>query len=152
MSLRNIVAAAFVISATVLSPAGLPVARGADVVPAAVKGPAYRVVFQVSDSDPKRWSLALGNIRNVQDEIGASNVAIELVAYGPGIGMLRFDSEVADRVGEAIDRGVRVVACENTMKAIKLTKDDMLPRLDYVKAGVVEIVARQGQGYQYVRP
>jgi uncharacterized protein len=112
----------------------------------------YQVIFQVSDGDLKRWNLALGNIRNVQEELGRDNVDIELVAYGPGIGMLSLDSEVGERVGEAIDRGVRVVACENTMKAVKLGRDDMLPRIDYVKAGVVEIVARQTQGYQYVRP
>lgn len=112
----------------------------------------YKVIFQVSDGDPKRWNLALGNIRNVQEELGRENLEIELVAYGPGIGMLSLDSEVGERVGEAIDRGVRVVACENTMKVVKLVPDDMLPRIDYVKAGVVEILTRQEQGYQYIRP
>ena len=47
-----------------------------------------RVVMQVSDNDPGKWNLALNNARNLQTDLGAKNVEIEIVAYGPGIGML----------------------------------------------------------------
>ena len=43
-----------------------------------------RVVVQVSEADPARWSLALNNVKNLQDDLGAANVTIEIVAYGPG--------------------------------------------------------------------
>jgi hypothetical protein len=72
--------------------------------------------------------------------------------YGNGIGMLKLDSEVAGRVKQAVDGGITVVACENTMKARKLTRADMLPYSGYVKAGIVEIMQRQRDGYAYVRP
>ena len=111
-----------------------------------------KVVFQMSDGDPKKWNLALNNAKNVQDDLGAKNVEIEIVAYGPGIGMIKLDSEAANRVGEAIASGVRVVACENTMTNMKLKKADMLPSLGYVPAGVVELMRRQKEGYAYIRP
>jgi hypothetical protein len=60
-----------------------------------------RVVMQVSDADPGKWNLALNNVRNLQADLGASNVEIEIVAYGPGIGMLKPDSVVGNRIGEA---------------------------------------------------
>jgi hypothetical protein len=47
-----------------------------------------RVVFQVSDGDAAKWGLALNNASNVQQELGADKVEVEIVAYGPGIGML----------------------------------------------------------------
>lgn len=81
-----------------------------------------KVVFQMSDGDPRKWNLALNNAKNVQDDLGAKNVEIEIAACGPGIGMIKPDSEVANRVGEAIASGVRVVACENTMTDMKLKK------------------------------
>jgi len=56
---------------------------------AAQSTPKYRVVFQVSDADPAKWQLALGNARNAQIDLGRNNVQIEIVAYGPGLGMLR---------------------------------------------------------------
>ncbi len=111
-----------------------------------------KVIFQVSDNDPGKWNLALNNAKNVQQDLGAKNVDIEIVAYGPGIGMLKLESTVGNRVGEAIASGVKVVACENTMTSQKLTRQDMLGKIGYVKAGVVELMRRQRQGYAYIRP
>lgn len=119
----------------------------------AAKAARYKVIFQVSDADPKKWNLTLNNARNVQTELGADKVDIEIVAYGPGIGMLKADSESATRVQEeALSQGVKVVACENTMTNQKLTKADMLNGIGYVRAGVVELMIRQKQGWAYIRP
>jgi intracellular sulfur oxidation DsrE/DsrF family protein len=111
-----------------------------------------RVVMQVSDADPGKWNLALNNARNLQADLGAANVEIEIVAYGPGIGMLKADSTVGNRIGEALGSGVKVAACENTMRGQKLAKSDMLYGISYVGAGVVEIMQRQQQGWAYLRP
>src|SRR6476620_4614546 len=111
-----------------------------------------RIVIQVSDNDPGKWNLALNNARNLQTDLGAANVAIEIVAYGPGIGMLKADSVVGNRIGEALGNGVKVAACENTMRGQKLQKADMLDGISYVGAGVVEIMQRQQQGWAYLRP
>ena len=122
-------------------------------VPAGTKAvPRAQVVIQMSDADPAKWNLALNNARNLQADVGAANIDIELVAYGPGIGMLKADSVVANRIDEALGAGVKVVACENTMRGQKLTRDDMLPKLDYVTAGVVELMRKQQQGWAYIRP
>jgi len=114
--------------------------------------PAHKVVFQVSDAEPAKWNLALNNVKNVQQDLGKDKVAIEIVAYGPGIGMLKMDSIVGPRIAEALGSGVSVVACENTMKNQKLVRDDMLPKIGYVEAGVVQLMKRQQEGYAYIRP
>ncbi len=110
-----------------------------------------KVVMQVSDADSGKWNLALGNARNLQKGLGA-NVDIEIVAYGPGIGMLKADSSVAAGVREAVASGMTVNACENTMAAQKLSKADINPAAGYVPSGVVEIVQKQQSGYAYLRP
>lgn len=145
--------------ATAMLAAGLPLtaaaagAQPASVSPAAVQGLAkHKVVFQVSDADPKKWNLALNNVKNVQSDLGKENTDVEVVVYGPGIGMLKMDSEVGARVAEALGAGVKVVACRNTMTGQKLTEADMLPNIGYVKAGVVELMAKQQEGYAYIRP
>lgn len=111
-----------------------------------------KVVIQVSDADPGKWNLALNNAKNLQTDLGAANVDIEIVAYGPGIGMLKLESPVSERVGEASAAGVKIIACENTMRGQKLTRADMLNGIGYVAAGVVEIMSRQQQGWAYLRP
>lgn len=111
-----------------------------------------KLVLQVSDNDPAKWNLALSNAKNVQDDLGAANVDIEIVAYGPGISMLMLESASATRVSEALRAGVHIAACENTMRHQKLAKDDMLPAISYVPAGVTEIMRRQAEGWAYIRP
>jgi intracellular sulfur oxidation DsrE/DsrF family protein len=119
---------------------------------AADAAPANRVVMQVSDNDPGKWNLALNNAKNIQKDLGASNVTIEIVAYGPGINMLKMDSAVAGRIDEALGAGVKVAACENTMRNAKLAKGDMLNGIGYVPSGVVELMQKQQQGWAYLRP
>ena len=111
-----------------------------------------RVVFQVSDGDPQKWNLALNNIKNVQDALGKDKVDVELVVYGPGIGMLKMESPVGNRVNDAAANGSRIVACETTMHALKLSKDDMLKSVGYVPGGVIELMKREKEGWAYIRP
>ena len=111
-----------------------------------------RVVFQVSDADPGKWNLTLNNVRNLQVDLPDDAPEIEVVAYGPGIGMLKGDSAVSKRIAESLKTGVKIVACENTMRGQKLVYADMLPDIGYVPAGVVEIMKKQQEGFAYLRP
>ncbi len=111
-----------------------------------------KVVIQVSDAEPAKWNLALNNARNVQEELGAKNVEIEIVAYGPGLGMLKKDAVTSGRVDEASLAGIKVVACENTMRNQKLTRADIHAAASYAPSGVVQLMQRQSQGWSYIRP
>jgi intracellular sulfur oxidation DsrE/DsrF family protein len=115
-------------------------------------GARNKVVLQVSDADPAKWNLALNNAANLQKDLGIDDVEVEIVAYGPGIGMLKAGSPVGARVSSALQSNVRVVACQNTMAGQHLQKSDMLPDIGYVPAGVVEIMKKQQQGWAYIRP
>ena len=112
----------------------------------------HQIVIQVSDNDPAKWSLALNNAKNLQDDVGAANVDIEIVVYGPGISMLKLESPSGSRVADALKANVKVIACENTMRGQNLTRDDMLAALGYVPAGVTEIMTKQGEGWAYLKP
>jgi intracellular sulfur oxidation DsrE/DsrF family protein len=111
-----------------------------------------RLVIQVSDNDPAKWRLALNNAQNVLADLGKDNVEIEIVAYGPGLEMLKMESKVSDRLAGALDENVGLIACENTMTNTKTPKSDMYGGISYVKAGVIHIMKRQKEGWAYVRP
>jgi len=112
----------------------------------------HRVVIQVSENDPANWNLALNNAQNLQQALGKDNVKVEIVAYGPGLNMLKANSKVAGRVNGALDQNVDVVACGNTMKKMKVTKDDLIGGTRIVEGGVIEISERQQQGWTYIKP
>lgn len=142
-SVSNALGAILLVAAGLLSPSA---AESAD--PQAKE----RVVLQVSDDNPKTWNQALNVIENLQQTYGKQNVDVELVAFGFGIGILKLESVAGNRVQEALQSGARIVACEVTMRRQKLTKADMLSNIDYVPGGVVEIIARERQGWAVIRP
>ncbi|HYR34183.1 MAG TPA: DsrE family protein [Burkholderiales bacterium] len=111
-----------------------------------------RVVIQVSDNDPAKWNLALNNARNIQSDLGKDNVLIEVVAYGPGLEMMKAESKVADRLAAALDGNVGLLACENTMANTKVNKADIAGGVKFVPSGVTHIIRRQQEGWAYLRP
>lgn len=110
-----------------------------------------QAIFAVSDADPQKWNLTLGNIANAIDGIGADGADIELVVYGPGIAMLKKDSPVADKIAAALRSGVHINACQNTMRGFHLEAADLAPGVGTVPSGVVELIRREHAGYAYVR-
>jgi intracellular sulfur oxidation DsrE/DsrF family protein len=124
-----------------------PAAAQAGTAPGAV---ANRIVFQVNEDDSRKWNTVLANINNVQEELGKVEVAV--VVIGPALGMLKADALTANKVQDAMAAGVRFVACGNSMKAQGLTKDDMIDHIGYARAGYVELMHLQQQGWTYLRP
>ncbi len=127
--------------------------QSAKQTPARMKHAAkQKVIFQVSDGDPAKWNLALNNARNVHAELGKDKVLIEIVAYGPGLGMLKAESKVEARLAQALEDNIGLIACENTMTSTKTTKEDMYSGISYVPAGVTHLMKRQREGWAYIRP
>ena len=131
-------------NASAAGPSGAPPAASAP-------APRERAIFAVTDADPQKWNLTLGNIANAIDGLGADGAEIELVAYGPGIAMLKKDSPVAGRLAAAVKAGVHVAACQHSMHGFRLEPADLAPGVDVVPSGVVELIRRQHAGYAYVR-
>ena len=142
MTLQRIAAVAFTLLCAIALPFGAH----------AQKAEKQKVIFQVSDADPAKWNLALNNARNVQAELGKENVLVEIVAYGPGLGMLKADSKVEARLAQALESNIGLLACENTMVNTKTTKADMYSGISYVTAGVTHLMKRQREGWAYIRP
>ena len=117
----------------------------------------HRVAIHVDDNDPKVMNLALNNAKNVLDYYTAKKetVAIEIVAYGPGLHMLRSDtSPVKQRVGEmSMAPQISFAACGNTRANMaKQEAKDVLSEARVVPSGVVRLMELQKQGYAYIHP
>lgn len=115
----------------------------------------HKLVIQVSTDDPRTQKIALNNAVNLQKEYGMDNVTIEIVAYGPGLGMLTKKSKQAARVKSLAMQNITFSACANTMKKIEKKKGKKIALIEgvgIVNAGVARIVALQEQGYAYIRP
>lgn len=119
------------------------------------EGVRHKIVIQVSTDDPRTQTIALNNAVNLQKMYGMDNIAIEVVAYGPGLGLVTQASKQAVRVRSLAMQNIRFSACGNTMdKIAKKTghRPKALEGVQEVKAGVARIMELQQQGYAYVRP
>ena len=119
----------------------------------------HRVAIHVDDNDPKVMNLALNNTKNVLEYYTAKKetVAIEIVAYGPGLHMLRSDtSPVKQRVGEmSMAPQISFAACGNTQANMAKQEAKDVPLLSearVVPSGVVRLMELQKQGYAYIHP
>lgn len=114
-----------------------------------------KIVIQVSTDDPRTQKIALNNAVNLQKLYGIDDIEIEIVAYGPGLGLLTKKSSQGKRVTSLALQDITFSACGNTMKKVA-EKSGNMPKLlegvGQVKAGVARIMELQQQGYAYIRP
>jgi hypothetical protein len=111
----------------------------------------HKVVFQMNSNDPESQQALINNIQNVKNTWG-TNVAIEVVALGPGIELVMSEkSVVAEDVVKMLKIGVIFVACENTMNKKNITKSELIENVGTVPSGVAEIILKEEQGWSYIK-
>ena len=136
------------LAAALFAAALQPLAQAADTA----RHPRYRLVFHVSENNPQQWQLTLSNAFAFQKNVGRDNAQIEIVAIGPGLNMLKAESKVRDRITQALDQSIDVVACGETMRNTHVTEADLIGGVRVVPGGLIEIVEREQAGWAYVRP
>ena len=118
----------------------------------------HRFVIQVSREDAEGMNLALNNAmaaKRLYDSRG-EQFQVEIVAYGPGITMLREDkSPVKERIEEAKKAIPGLSMCGNAKAGAEKREGHEitpLPGVGVVPAGVVRVAELQEQGWTYIRP
>jgi len=128
----------------------------------AADGKTHRIAIQVDQNDPQVMNMVLNNATNVIEYYRTKNedVDVEIVAYGPGLHMLRTDtSPVQDRIKHLKDMvspgKIQFSACNNTKQGMEKTEGhavSIVPEATVVPSGVVRLMELQEAGWSYVRP
>ena len=136
----------------------LAVATSAHAAPAKPR----HIAIQVDQNDPQVMNLVLNNATNVIEYYRAKkqDVDIDIVAYGPGLHMLRADtSPVRDRIKRlkdiAFPSKVQFSACNNTKQNMEKAEGhpiSIVPEATVVPSGVVHQMELQEGGWSYLRP
>ena len=128
----------------------------------AADGKTHRIAIQVDQNDPQVMNLVLNNATNIIEYYRDKNedVDVEIVAYGPGLHMLRTDSSpVQDRIRRLKDMAfpgkIQFSACNNTKQHMEKAEGhaiSIVPEATIVPSGVVRLMELQEAGWSYVRP
>lgn len=129
-------------------------------IASAQDAPDHKVTLHVDQNDPAVMNMTLNNVSNVQKYYAdkGETVAVEVVAYGPGLNMFIAESSpVKDRIASMSlgSDNLTFAACGNTHAAMskKAGKEiELLDEATMVPSGVVRLIELQEAGYAYVRP
>jgi hypothetical protein len=109
----------------------------------------------LSDRGQDKHALILSVANNILKAYGPDLVAIEVVAFGPGIDLLLAASPNRARVDSLIAQGVRFDVCMNTVDTIERDtgrKVELNPQARKVQVGVARIIELCENRYVLVRP
>jgi intracellular sulfur oxidation DsrE/DsrF family protein len=114
----------------------------------------HHLVLQLSDRAPDKQALVISVAYNLLKAYGPDKIAIEVVAFGPGIDLLRAESPNRARVDSLIAQGVRFDICMNTVDTLEREGKhvDINPKAVKVQVGVEQILQLTEKGYTLVRP
>lgn len=108
-----------------------------------------KLVIQLYDSEVKKVNHNLSSIYNILKEYPAESLKVVVIAYGNGMRALRkdYDKKTLTRMQSLMEYDVEFVGCKNTMETMKWNEDEFIDDIDYVQAGIVELIERQVSGY-----
>ncbi|NLF19867.1 MAG: hypothetical protein GX588_00495 [Clostridiaceae bacterium] len=107
-----------------------------------------KVIFHVDET--AKWDLTLANAGNFLD--AAPDADIIVLANSEAVRFYADQAAEDERFIKLSRHEVRFVACNNALKGAKISLEQLPAPVVVVPAGVVELAARQAQGYAYIRP
>lgn len=113
-------------------------------------GAGHKIVFQLTDNASQSQKALTNQLKNLTK--GWPEAEFEVVVHSAGIGYLqKSKSQFATEIAALREAGVVFVACENTLKAKDISKDDILESAGFVRMGIAEVVLKQEAGWSYIK-
>ena len=115
----------------------------------------HKIVLQLSDNDPRKQGLVLSVTSNLMKFYDPDKVAIEIVAFGPGIDLLRPENPNRKMVESLVAQGARFDICLNTVDTLEREngkRPEFISAATPVQVGVAQILFLTENGYTLVRP
>ncbi|MBK8353361.1 MAG: DsrE family protein [Saprospirales bacterium] len=110
----------------------------------------HKIVFQLTTNDTLAHKSLMKQLNNITSV--APTTKIEVVCHGPGLDMLVSDKTIVlEKIKQLKAIGVDFVACEFSIKERNVPIEKIIPEAGFVKAGIIEIVSKQEQGWSYIK-
>ena len=120
-----------------------------------------KVVYHVNHIEDA--GAALRNVKNHINAVGDENIDLVVVTHSSGalalvdgaMGKKDKDGKVynfEDSIAALANRGVKFMICSNTIRGLKIDKNDINQYAEIVPSGVAHVAYLQQKGYVYVKP
>jgi intracellular sulfur oxidation DsrE/DsrF family protein len=112
--------------------------------------PYRHVLIHANGNDPDSLTTALRVARNASREL-KPGTRFDVIVQGPLVQQLTTGSDLADDVNDTVTSTITVTACHNSMDRAGVTKSDLLDAVGMVPSAGAYLIARQWDGWAYLR-
>jgi len=111
-----------------------------------------KALFHIDE--PEKWPLLVQNVRNLIQALDERERDVEILANSAAVAELVGDRGGQIRgIGELAAADVRLAACRNSLKAMRIPESALPGYVVVVPVGVLEIIdRRQAEGFAYIKP
>lgn len=108
-----------------------------------------QIIMKLNNKDIHYANHMLGTIYNILKEYPSDSLKVVVIAYGPGMRVLKkdYDKHTLDRIRSLMNYDVEFIGCINTMQTMGWKKSDFIGSIHFVQAGIVEVIERLAHGY-----
>ncbi|MFY7839943.1 MAG: DsrE family protein [Lacibacter sp.] len=109
-----------------------------------------KIVWEISSADTAHQRILFRQINNVLT--AAPDTKIEVVFHGFAIfAVLKDTGYFHEQIKAAHKKGVVIAACNNSLKSRNISKDRVIPEATIVPVSILEIAAKQREGWSYIK-
>jgi uncharacterized protein len=114
-----------------------------------------KVILHVDEND--KWKKVLNNIKYIINDDNINEITIEVMANDIAVSIfaapeqLSEDAELAT-IEELYRKGVVFSVCQMSLNSLGVSEEVLPHYIRTVPVGLTEIIARQHQGYAYIKP
>ena len=117
---------------------------------AAAQTAPYKVVFDLTSGDTSAYKTVIRWLNSISAANPQANM--EVVLYGQSLGMVTKNSIVENEVQSLAQKNnIQFAVCEMAMKRHQVDKSELIPGVTTVPDGIYEIIAKQKEGWGYIK-
>jgi len=108
-----------------------------------------KIIMRLKSDDVHAANHLIGTINNILKMYPEDALKTAVIAYGPGMRVLRkdYNSATLKRLRSLLAYDIEIIGCLNTMETMGWQRKEFIDGIDYVQAGVAESIERQAGGW-----
>lgn len=110
----------------------------------------YNVVIQLSNDGTDVQKATITQVKNLINAL--PDINIELVVQSRGVNFIFKNTHWQYELEQLIkNKIVKILVCRNTLEAMQLGSEDILPFVEIIPSAFAHLVKRQHEGWSYLK-
>jgi len=111
----------------------------------------HKIVFDMAGSDTADHTAVIRQVNNILKN--SPQTKVEVVFHGKAVyALVKDKTTVQAKIDDLVNnKHVVIAACNNSLKRLNLTKDDLISSAIVVPVAMLELMDKQEKGWSYIK-